>query len=213
MNVVHTNPAGRFISKMNPKRWIHPDLTDFREIPEYGIEIYTCDEPKIKAKAFVGKSKYANFFYWYPSIEQREAALEKWIANVTRNIQSTRDLRAKKKALTNEMKASDHFAVEDIVVNSWGYDQTNVEFYRVIEILPKSIRVREVRQEIVPGSEGMMSANVIPTEEFLEKKAPFVLKLKMTLYNGKPEAAISNPSSSYYFRKWEGKPQYSSWYA
>lgn len=55
-----------------------------------------------------------------------------------------------------------HHAVKvgDLFAYSWGYDQTNVDFYEVVAVLPKSVKVRAIGQEAVPGSEGFMSARV-----------------------------------------------------
>ena len=46
------------------------------------------------------------------------------------------------------MKASDHWAVGDIVYNSWGYGQTNVDWYQVTEVLPKSVRLVSIRGRV-----------------------------------------------------------------
>mgnify|MGYP003648255435 CR=1 FL=1 len=46
--------------------------------------------------------------------------------------------------------------VGDLFRNSWGYDQTNVDFYEVVGLTPsgKSVRVRPVAQEIVRAGVG-----------------------------------------------------------
>lgn len=205
-----TNTIERLRSKINPKRYIPHTLTEMREIPEYGIEIFVGDGPN--AMGYVGKSQYHSFFYKFANAEKMEAYLTNWVRNVTDNIQHKRDVKAKVKDLSKSLNASEHFKVGDYVVNTWGYGQTNVDFYKVIEILPKSIRVRQVYNKTVEGSEGYMSCNVVPSEEVMENKAPRLLKLKISYYNSNPEVAICNPESYYYFRKWSGKEQYCSWY-
>jgi len=56
------------------------------------------------------------------------------------------------------------FKVGQIFYNSWGYDQTNIDFYQVIEIKPKSIVVQRI--EIRISHEAFMSgiAKPIPFE-------------------------------------------------
>lgn len=106
--------------------------------------------------------------------------------------------------------ASNHFKIGDIVTNSWGWEQTNVEFYQVIEVLPKSIKVREICQIEENTQSHGMACDVIPDfNNFIGE--PFILKLKMTSWDN--NVRICNPESYYYFSKWDGKPQYKSWYA
>jgi hypothetical protein len=116
-----------------------------------------------------------------------------------------------KKQANKSISAADHFKVGEMIVNSWGYDQTNVEFYQVIEIKNKTLVVREVSQEMHGDAYGM-SCDVVPvSDSFIGDQ--FSLRVKATLYNGKVDVAICNPKSYAYFHKWSGKPQYKSWYA
>lgn len=40
-------------------------------------------------------------------------------------------------------------AVGDIFYSSWGYDQTNVDFYKVVGLTPKGVRVQEWEAKVV----------------------------------------------------------------
>lgn len=53
--------------------------------------------------------------------------------------------------------------VGDVFSSSWGYEMTNVDFYEVVGLSPsgKSVRLRRIAAETVPGSEGNMSCHVI----------------------------------------------------
>lgn len=53
---------------------------------------------------------------------------------------------AERKAKRAALKAADHWMVGDVLVNSWGYEQTNVDFYEVVTVGAKTITVREVKQ-------------------------------------------------------------------
>lgn len=59
---------------------------------------------------------------------------------------------------------SDKISIGDMFHTSWGYDQTNVEFFQVVEISPsgKTCQVKQIGSKTVPGSEGFMSDSVIP---------------------------------------------------
>ena len=55
-------------------------------------------------------------------------------------------------------------AVGDVLVSSWGYDQTNVDFWRVVSLTAsgKSARIMPVAQRVVDYSKG--SERVVPGE-------------------------------------------------
>ena len=53
--------------------------------------------------------------------------------------------------------------VDDIVYTSWGYSMTLVDFYKVISVGPKSIRIRELESKVVSG-DGMVG-NIAPIED------------------------------------------------
>ena len=42
--------------------------------------------------------------------------------------------------------------VGDFFVCSWGYDQTNVDYYKVISLTPKCVKVQEWSKQIVQGA-------------------------------------------------------------
>lgn len=104
------------------------------------------------------------------------------------------------------MKAAHNWEPGLIVHTSWGYDQTNVEFYEVVELVGKSmVKMERIgAQAAIDGSTGnSMSSMVVPdpehrTGEFFKSKVS------------------SNSASAKYKQRawpWSGKPQYCSWYA
>jgi hypothetical protein len=49
------------------------------------------------------------------------------------------------------------YKVGDILHHSWGYDQTNCDFYQVVEAKKASVILKKIGAKTVPGSEGFMS--------------------------------------------------------
>lgn len=41
--------------------------------------------------------------------------------------------------------------IGDILVSSWGWDQTNVDFYEVVAVTKSSVRIRLVKSKVVDG--------------------------------------------------------------
>jgi hypothetical protein len=63
-----------------------------------------------------------------------------------------------------EPDAGREFVVGDILSSSWGYDQTNVTFYQVLRVTPKTVTVREIRTERKYDAE-MMLGTVLPIRD------------------------------------------------
>ena len=53
--------------------------------------------------------------------------------------------------------------VGDILVASWGYDQTNIDFYKVVKATEKSVWLQQVNSQIVDNS-NVGQDKVVPTD-------------------------------------------------
>ena len=53
--------------------------------------------------------------------------------------------------------------VGDILYSSWGYDQTNIEFFKVVKVSDFSVWIQEVRSQITEVT-GWAHEKVIPTD-------------------------------------------------
>jgi hypothetical protein len=114
-----------------------------------------------------------------------------------------------KRAQENKVDAKDFYKIGDIVVNSWGYEQTNIDFYQVVDITARTIKIKSIHCETVKDSlesNGMSCLVVALKNEFEEDGEEYKLIVKK-------EGRLSNPERFYYFQKWDGRPEYKSWYA
>jgi hypothetical protein len=92
---------------------------------------------------------------------------------------------------------------------SWGYDQTNVEYFQVTEKHGQNLTLRAIAQSVVPGSEGFMSEHVEPrVGHFLDKSEPFTKRLQFT---SEGRAFLSMPYG--WCELWRGGSHYQSHYA
>jgi len=101
--------------------------------------------------------------------------------------------------------------VGDILVSSWGYDQTNVDFYKVTKLSPsgKSVTVVRIKSAITEkGSMSGTSVPAVPHEVSDYKGEPMTKRVNLT-ENGY-NVTLTNYSGAYL---WDGKPRYTSWYA
>jgi len=106
----------------------------------------------------------------------------------------------------------------DIFYESWGYDQTNIDFCIVEQLSPtgKTVLCRMMSQKLVETTDKLapMAEYVMPDKPFGEL---FRLHVR-TRFNGDPSLVGKYPyckgdTRPGYFSKWEGKPLYQSHYA
>jgi len=155
------------------------------------------------------------FYYRFRNDDERIKYLGNYLDKEKTFLERKELEKQNKKDLNKNFVASEFYKVGDVVINTWGYEQTNVEFYKVLEIKNKSIIVREICSETVKNSKYShgMACNLVPDlNNFVSDSEPFMLRLKIKEYNGVKDTYICNPKSFYYFHKWNGKPQYCSWY-
>lgn len=183
---------------------------------QYGIEVYYSTKD-LKAIFYAGKSSKKWWFYRFFSLDDMIRRIYASVDNHVKRENEKLYKRAELKKAMQIFKAADYFAPGDIVVNTWGYEQTNVDFYQVTEVLNKKIRVCKIAGKIVKAT-GPMSADVMPVKDSFcddtDRRNISLLSLKAQINSkGDVSCRICNPESFYYFRKWDGRPQYCSWYA
>lgn len=110
--------------------------------------------------------------------------------------------------------------VGDVFVASWGYDQTNVDFYRVVGTTPsgKSVKIQQVQTLVLSEESGC--ARVVATDEpaqvriwnadrtnMISTDAPVETKRVNTRYSGGPRLALTSYSSAWL---WDGRSMHAT---
>jgi hypothetical protein len=106
------------------------------------------------AVAFSGKADKPAFNYTFRLLINRDNAVRDFFANVRAREKSRIDQREKRKAFVHTAQ------VGDIYRTSWGYDQTNVEFFEIVEIQGKYAILREIQSASI--DRGMGSESCVP---------------------------------------------------
>jgi hypothetical protein len=161
----------------------------------------------------VSKARFpkALFNYRFRSAERMAEFCKEWIEKVEANINSVKQLKEQKKIAQQNM--NHNFKVGQVIYNSWGYDQTNINFYQVIESKEKSIILREIASSYVAGSEGFMSACVKPVENAFIGE-PILKKVVVSVsYNGNVSYYIKAKHGCFCEYAANENGVYSSWYA
>jgi hypothetical protein len=109
---------------------------------------------KPAAMVFFGKQSKPVWQFWFPTDVKREAKIAETFAN-------RRDWQARKAAYQAERVAwVPTYKVGDVFRTCWGYDQTNVEYFEIVEIKGKHAILRELCQERVDT--GFMQGKCVP---------------------------------------------------
>lgn len=101
--------------------------------------------------------------------------------------------------------------VGDILRCSWGYDQTNVDWYEVIKVTPGGVRIRAIATKHTDSDRVMpVKGSFLPATSFRGKDALYSEKgaFKKVHKNGRDDGysvTISSYSSAYL---WDGVPAY-----
>jgi len=115
------------------------------------------------------------------------------------------------------------FNVGDILHLSWGYDQTQCDFYQVTATTKAGVTLKPIAGERVEGSEGFMSQRVVPVKDKFIERFSILPKHsdKITEVKKRVSAYIKDDGTLKYFvpsphgfcDKWDGNSKYNSWYA
>lgn len=109
----------------------------------------------------------------------------------------------RKKRAIEKKKRLEEVEVGEIYYSSWGYEQTNINFYQVVERKGLSFTIREIAQEQVEGSmvSHGMACDVKPVKNsFLKKSEPITRR------------SFNIDDVRYISKTTEDKAHYKSWY-
>jgi hypothetical protein len=182
-----SNRAKWFVSeKYNENiRSYFPEGTD--------LEIITYESGKgmLNAVAFQGRAKKPLWNYYFRSESQRRKRIEDTIAARERHLERKKERQRERREFQHNLK------VGDFLYTSWGYDQTNVDYYQVIKVIGKMVEIREVAKKTVRSS---------PPQDYV---APIKNKFVGPKMRKKVGMGDSVRIESYaHATPWDGKPKY-----
>lgn len=147
-------------------------------------------------RAFIGKQSKPVFSYYYNTEAQRDARAAEFLKAQHDSAKLKIEWKEARKAAKRSVE------VGHVFVSTWGYEQTNVDFYVVTALVGKTMV--EIRKcgSITTTNHGM-SGRVIPDAEKIVGEA---IRCKVNAYGGiKVDGHAAN--------LWEGRPVYFSCYA
>lgn len=127
---------------------------------------------KFYALCFIGSAGRPVWHYSFKNLAARDANMKRQIES----LQSSAAYAAKRKA---EAKAPCKLEAGTILVTSWGYDQTNREFFKVVEKKgARTLIVQELEQiDASNGTEPSMTGKSLPGENFAKRSKPYTVRV------------------------------------
>jgi hypothetical protein len=160
---------------------------------------------RVYALAFGGRRNKPDFHNRFTNAQHRERVVREYIKNAMKVAAYKTEQAEKRRGFQHSYK------VGDVLSCSWGYDQTNVEFYQVTATTPGTVTIREIAQDTVPDSQqahGMSENRVARPGVFLEKSKA-ITKRPQYQKDGPGHVPMKHGCCSL----WDGRPKYCSWYA
>ena len=104
------------------------------------------------------------------------------------------------------------YRVGTVVEHSWGYDQTNIDFWQIVGRSAKFVTLRRITSEIVPTPDAawMTGRSVPDIGNFLPNVSPIRRKV---IFGRGTEIGVGSPNSCGWAQLWDGKPSNWSAYA
>lgn len=153
--------------------------------------------------AYIGRRKKPSIFCYYHNEDEREKRVDIFI----NSLRDAEKAKAEQRRRLKEHKTS--LKPGSILYTSWGWEQTNVDFYQVVKLpSDKTVVLKKIGRTFADDQQesgSSMSAMVVPTpgnyleEEEIKKRILPNDRIKM--------------SDQVYAQPWNGKPKYCSWYA
>lgn len=195
---------------LNTHRYF-PEGSTVEEFTDINIVVcrYGSDD-KPCARGFKGKSIKPSFHYSFRSIEKREQFISAWLDQQRKNHAACVTAKAARKALQsqpNTLKAG------DVLVNVWGWEQTNVDFFQVIESKGHTVKIRSITSQSTGECGGSsMSDHVVAVRDSFRKTQNDRYEdvdylVKRVTYGNTVSMRFGCCSL------WDGSPHYRSWYA
>lgn len=145
------------------------------------------EEKRPWGMGFSGKRTSPDFNYSFSTIQRRDVYIAEWLHNQSDYADRKQKAASDRKAFKTSLK------VGDVLYGSWGYDQTNCEFWRVTEVTNNRITVGKLYNRSVSDQ------RVVPGSEFNER---YAMKIKIA----QPGDHVT--FDCFQLRLWDGTPRY-----
>lgn len=114
--------------------------------------------------------------------------------------------KARRAAERKVFDARNHFKPDDIVVNSWGWEQTNADFYTVLGVAKNRLVLQPIKSTITPAGPVAMHGTAVPDKT--PKSDPITVGAYPWDHGKRVGVKFRHGSGEL----WDGEPERVSWY-
>tara|TARA_R110002153_G_scaffold116423_1_gene260091 strand:- start:30 stop:644 length:615 start_codon:yes stop_codon:yes gene_type:complete len=152
------------------QRYIPKDYILYSTATTVDLDFYwNNNDEKPSAVCFGKKGFKSKWHYRFKNFGQFESTLNDTIKNHLEHKKNVEERREKRFA-PHSLK------VNDILYCSWGYDQTNIDFYKITQLIGKNkIEVIKLKNKISYSSEASQSDYVLPTDEIKGSEKKYIV--------------------------------------
>jgi hypothetical protein len=180
-------------------RFVPSGYTEYRRV---GNSVIYASEDHRSAIAYRGNAARSEWFYRFTSENSFLSTVTRFFQSIAEHEDRKEQRKKEKRDFITALKPG------DILVTSWGYEQTNVDFYQVIEVTGKqTIVIREI-QGTVTENGCYMQGSVMPRPNEWARDS-LLIKKRVQVFGGNEYVSMTGYSSAH---KWDGKPMFCSWY-
>jgi hypothetical protein len=136
-----TNPIINKLRKVRENTLRNETQVIIKPLSKIGGVVYASEcAGQFYARGYLRKATKPRFNYVFRTEEARETYVKQWVQDLVEREESKKKDRA-------ERKSGHDLKVGDILNTSWGYDQTNVDYFQVVGLKSKTmVYIREVQQ-------------------------------------------------------------------
>jgi len=194
-------------------RWVPKGSTEL-QAPEINAVVYLYDARNGNpcAVMYSGTKGKSDSHVEYHTAEARLKAVNEWRKSMAEHLK----WKAEHKAQRNKPHDLPNGT---IFLFTWGYDQTNLNFYQVVNSTAHTVNVREIAQKNIPDGSGlpkrmpgsiggygsMSDHRVAVKDEFIGDE----IRKKIQFSGDKPYLSMASYG---WCGIWDGTPHYCSWY-
>lgn len=124
------------------------------------------DNVSYEVVAYSGRRMKPDFYYRFRSLTEVTSYVEKWASGQYNHVLEKQERKERKKELNK--RAQELVSVGDVFRASWGYEQTNIDYYQVIGMTGKrTVQLRKIAGEMVERSYGDHGRKIPLPDEFI----------------------------------------------
>lgn len=166
-------------------------------------------ENGVWVKAWTENARVPAWNYTFRDAARAESCAAELVEQVRSRIARRAAQTAERQAKRASLKASDHWTVGDVVYTSWGYDQTNVDYFQITELKNRSVVVRQI--SVNSSDHGQPGGGKVAPRRFEFCGPAFLCPINEDgRFSAGPCFNKDKPSFRHNCYKWDGKARYTS---